>query len=87
MRLSLHVLVSAVSDGEDVRRELADFAVLVFLHVRSIVNRVNLIGIDGHQNGASVSLEQERKNIILPLPCCSGLGQISWLVRSPKSNE
>jgi hypothetical protein len=53
---AFHLRVAIVADGEDVRRQFADFPLPVHFNLLGRVNGQNLVGIDGHQNRTGVSL-------------------------------
>ena len=55
----LHQGVAVVSDSEDVGRELSDLSLPVQLDLLAGVDREDLVGIDGHQDGAGEGLEIE----------------------------
>lgn len=56
--VSVHVRVTVVADGEYVRRELADFTILVQFDLLRGVNGQYLIRVHGDQYGAGVGLRR-----------------------------
>lgn len=54
--VSLHVEVTVVSDGEDVRRHFSDLFVGVEADLVGGVDGQQLVRVDGHQDGAGVGL-------------------------------
>lgn len=61
LAVSVHVRVTVIADGEYVRRQLADFTILVQLDLFRGINGQYLIRVDGDQDGARVCL----KNVIV----------------------
>lgn len=59
---AFHLRVAIVADGEDVRRQFADFPLPVHFNLLGRVNGQNLVGIDGHQNRTGVSLLPKKSN-------------------------
>ena len=55
---AFHEIVGVVGNGENVRRFFADFFVLIAKDVLLAVNVVELIRIDGNENGTGVRLEE-----------------------------
>ena len=62
--LAFHVGVAVVSDGKDVRRELADLFVPVEFDLFGSVDRQDLVRVHRHQNRAGVRLENGENVII-----------------------
>ena len=56
---SFHEVVGIVCNGKNVRWLLSYLPVTVLLDVGSVVDREELVGIDGYQDGAGVGLQRE----------------------------
>ena len=56
-----HAVVRVVGDGEDVWGQLADAFVPILVDLFHVVNRQNLVGVDGYQDGTSVGLRIGKK--------------------------
>ena len=52
-----HGRVSIIRNGKNVRRQFADFLLPVDFDLIHRVDGENLVGIDGHQNGARVCVD------------------------------
>lgn len=59
--VTLHVEVTVVGDGEYVRRHLADLLVGVEADLVRSVDGEQLVGVDRHQDGACVRLQEDHK--------------------------
>jgi hypothetical protein len=59
LAVSVHVRVTVIADSEYVRRQLADFTILVQFDLLRGINRQYLIRIDGDQDGARVRLQND----------------------------
>ncbi len=58
----LHVEVTVVSNGKDVRRHFANLLVGVQADLISCVDGQQLVRVDGHQDGAGVCLHTEEED-------------------------
>ena len=56
LAVSFHVCVGVVTDGKDVWRHFPDLLVSVGLDLLCRVDGQQLVGVDGHQDGACVCL-------------------------------
>ena len=56
---AFHEVVGVVCNGKNVGRLLSYLPVTILLDVGSVIDREELVGIDGHQDGAYVGLWRE----------------------------
>ena len=56
LAVALHLRVAVVADGEDVRRQFADLALLVEFDLVGRVDGQDLVRVDSHQDRARVRL-------------------------------
>lgn len=59
----LHVEVTVVSDGKNMRRQFTNLLIGVLSNLVRCVDRQQLVRVHSHQDGASVRLQREEQDV------------------------